>query len=122
MGERYVYRLSSVEDPGEVFTTQPIYVPISRAELTQNYPNPFNPTTRIVYLVPEGAPRHVSLVIYDVTGARVRTLVNGRQSAGRFVQLWDGMNDRNNPVGSGMYFYRLSMPGFTDTKKMLLLK
>ncbi|MEE9271085.1 MAG: FlgD immunoglobulin-like domain containing protein, partial [Candidatus Krumholzibacteria bacterium] len=59
---------------------------------------------------------------YDVTGARVRTLVNGQKSAGRFVALWDGRNDHGNPVGSGVYFYRLRMPGFTDTKKMMLLK
>ncbi|MEE9271100.1 MAG: FlgD immunoglobulin-like domain containing protein, partial [Candidatus Krumholzibacteria bacterium] len=59
---------------------------------------------------------------YDVTGARVRTLVNGQKSAGRFVALWDGRNDHGNPVGSGVYFYRLVMRNFTQTRKLVLLK
>jgi hypothetical protein len=122
MGRRYTYRLTSVDDPTDEFTSQAIYIPINRAELQQNYPNPFNPQTRITYFVPDGKAQQVSLVIYDVTGARVRTLVNGQKGAGRFVELWDGRNDHGNPVGSGVYFYRLRMPGFTQTRKLVLLK
>ncbi|UCH85710.1 MAG: VCBS repeat-containing protein, partial [Candidatus Latescibacterota bacterium] len=97
-------------------------VPVTRAELGQNYPNPFNPSTQIVYYVPVNSDGRVSLVIYDVTGARVRTLENGTKMPGRHIAVWNGRNDHGNPVGSGVYFYRMTQKGFTDTKKMLLLK
>jgi flagellar hook assembly protein FlgD len=99
-----------------------IYVPASRPDLGQNHPNPFNPTTRISYVVPDGAPQRVSLVIYNVSGARVRTLVDEARPAGRHEAFWDGRDDRGTQVGSGVYFYRMQQTGFTATKKMLLLK
>jgi flagellar hook assembly protein FlgD len=52
----------------------------------------------------------------------VRTLVSGVRSAGRYVAQWDGRNDAGAPVGSGVYFYRMTTPGFASTRKMLLLK
>ena len=122
MGQRYVYRLASDRDEDDVFVSQEIYVPVSRAELAQNYPNPFNPTTRIAYWVPEGGSRHVQLFVYDVRGARVRTLVNEASTGGRFEVEWDGRDDSGTRVASGVYFYRLAQPGFTSTKKMVLLK
>ena len=122
MGGTYVYTLMSRSDPGDAFTTQSIYVPIFRADLDQNYPNPFNPTTRITYFVPDGGPRAVRLVVYDVRGARVRTLVNEAQPGGKYAKVWDGLNDGGNSVSSGVYFYRLTQPGYTATKKMILLK
>ena len=85
-------------------------------------PNPFNPTTRIVYFVPDGAQETVSLVVYDVRGARVRTLVSGVKSAGRYEVEWDGRNQNGVPVSSGVYFYRLVQRGFSDTRKMVLVK
>jgi len=91
--------------------------------LAQNYPNPFNPVTSIVYEIPEGAGGHVSLTVYDVTGARVRTLVNGTVRAGRHSTRWDGRTDNGSPVGSGVYFYRLTTAGGQAlTRKMVLLK
>ncbi len=122
MGRRYVYRLLSADDAEVVFVTQSIYVPITRAELRQNYPNPFNPETRIVYYVPEGEPGPVSLVDYDVGGARGRTLVSEPRTPGRDEAVGDGRNDSGDRVGSGVYFYRLRQRGFVDTRKMILLK
>jgi hypothetical protein len=122
MGRRYVYKLERTGQPEEYLLTDKIYVPISRGVLYQNYPNPFNPSTRIEFLVPEGAVQAVSLVIYDVTGARVRTLVNSPMNPGRYVSEWNGQNDLGNPVGSGVYFYQIRQKGFSDTKKMILLK
>jgi hypothetical protein len=122
MGRRYVYQLVRADDPGEQFTTEPIYIPATRPDLGQNHPNPFNPATRIAYVVPDGPPQDVSLVIYDVTGARVRTLVDGAVPAGRHEAVWDGRDNRGTQVGSGVYFYRMQQRGFTATKKMLLLK
>jgi hypothetical protein len=124
MGDRYVYRLSG--DTGVVNETMSLYVPVSRAELGQNYPNPFNPTTRIEYWVPEGMKAGersgVSVTVYDVRGARVRSLVSGAKSAGHYVAQWDGRDDRGTPVSSGIYFYRMTVAGFSGTRKMVLLK
>ncbi len=122
-GETYVYRLEGEE--GLVHETSGVYVPVSRATLGQNYPNPFNPTTRIEYRLPETGPggkTAVSVVVYDVRGAKVRELVNGTQPAGKHVVDWDGRNDSGAPVGSGVYFYRMTTTGFATSKKMVLLK
>jgi hypothetical protein len=120
MGSRYVYRL--VGEGGVVDETAGLYVPVTRSALGQNYPNPFNPATKIEYWVAEGVKTPVSVVVYDVRGARVRTLVNQAQAAGRYVAEWDGRDERGTPVSSGVYFYRMATRGFTDTKKMLLIK
>lgn len=122
MGRRYVYKLQRCEQAEEYLLSEEIYVPITTGVLLQNYPNPFNPVTKIGFLVPDGTAETVSLIIYDVSGARVRTLVNGILPAGRHLVEWDGRNDAGEPAGSGVYFYRMRLHGFTDTKKMLLLK
>ncbi len=98
------------------------HVSTTHAALHQNYPNPFNPTTRIDFVVPQGATQHVSLVVYDVTGARVRNLIDGDRTPGLHDTVWDGRDMRGNPVGSGVYFYRLKTDQATLTKKMVLLK
>jgi hypothetical protein len=123
MGSRYVYRLSG--ETGVVNETMGVYVPVSRAELGQNYPNPFNPTTKIEYWVPDGAPgakAGVTMTVYDVRGARVKTLVSGSKTAGHYVAQWDGHDESGNPVSSGVYFYRMTTAGFASTHKMVLLK
>ena len=123
-GERYVYRLESSEGT-VIHETGTVYVPVRTASLGQNYPNPFNPTTRIEYRLPEstpGAKTHVSVVVYDVRGAKVRELVNGEQSPGRHAVDWDGRNDAGETVGSGVYFYRMRASGFSGVRKMVLLK
>ena len=124
MGGRYVYKLTG--DPGVIHETNGLYVPVSRAELGQNFPNPFNPTTKIEYWVPEGTRAGdragVNLVVYDVRGARVRTLVSGPKGAGRYVAEWDGRDDAGSPVSSGVYFYRMTAGSFSAVRKMVLLK
>jgi hypothetical protein len=86
-----------------------VYVPVRSASLGQNYPNPFNPSTKIEYRLPEAGPgggkTRVSLVVYDVRGARVRVLVGGEQGSGKHVVEWDGRNEAGEAVGSGVYFY-----------------
>ncbi len=121
-GSRYHYRIVSTSDADQSFTGPEVYVPIREASLSQNYPNPFNPTTTINYLVPDGVREQVSLIIYDVRGAKVRTLVSEAQVAGRYAVKWNGLNDNGNRVGSGMYFYRFQAGKFTQTRKMLMLK
>jgi hypothetical protein len=91
--------------------------------LDQNYPNPFNPTTKIAFEIEEGAaPGRVTLAVYDVTGARVRTLVDQVVKPGLHSAVWDGRNSRGETVSSGVYFYRLATPSRALTRKMLLLK
>ncbi|HEU4365188.1 MAG TPA: FlgD immunoglobulin-like domain containing protein, partial [Candidatus Krumholzibacteria bacterium] len=123
MGSAYVYRLEG--EDGVVNETMAVVVPVTRAKLGQNYPNPFNPETRIEYWVAggtDGSRSAVSLVIYDVRGARVRTLVSGEKASGRYAVNWDGRNDHGAPVSSGVYFYRMTARGFEDSRRMVLLK
>lgn len=91
-----------------------------RFELLQNYPNPFNPSTNIRYEVPTAS--HISLVVYNVLGQVVRTLVEEELQPGRYEVTWDGRNDRGMSVGSGMYLYRFSAGEYSIVHKMLLLK
>jgi len=88
--------------------------------LAQNYPNPFNPSTTIEYGLRTRA--HVALKIYSVSGHLVRVLVNEVRDAGGHQVRWDGTNNAGQQVASGVYFYRLQTAGFTQTKKMVLLK
>jgi hypothetical protein len=118
-GWRYVYRLEG--EGGWWHETAGVKVPVRRAQLGQNYPNPFNPVTRIEYKLPGNRTR-VSVVVYDVSGRKVRTLVNGEKDAGRHVVDWDGRDEGGRPVGSGVYFYRMVAAGFSDVRKMVLLK
>lgn len=83
--------------------------------LAQNYPNPFNPTTSISFDLPNTS--NVNLVVYDVLGQEVVTLVDGVKSAGRHSVQFDGTN-----LNSGMYFYQLKTSDQIITKKMLLAK
>ncbi len=89
-------------------------------ELGDNYPNPFNPTTSIQFGVPGGG--HVKLVIYNMLGQKVKTLLDDSREAGRYQIVWDGSDDTGRIVGSGMYFYQLRTEKAVLTKKMLLLK
>ena len=88
--------------------------------LEESTPDPFNPTTTIAYSLPHSVP--VLLTVYDVAGRRVRALVSGAQPAGRHSVTWDGTDDRGGAVASGTYFYRLETPGFSQTRKVTLLK
>jgi M6 family metalloprotease-like protein len=88
--------------------------------LRPNYPNPFNPSTSIRFDV--ATRSDVTLRVYDVSGALVRTLVNEPKDAGSYVVEWNGRNDQGSPASSGVYFYRLTAPGFSDVRKMTLIK
>ena len=94
-------------------------VPINLA-LHQNYPNPFNPTTTLRYDLPEDA--QVKIMIYDLMGRSVKSLVNSQQNAGFKSIIWDATNDLGQPVSAGMYLYRISAGNYNSVKKMVLLK
>jgi len=92
--------------------------------LKQNYPNPFNPTTNIHYQLPERA--HISLIVYDLLGKKVATLVNEQQNAGLYNIQWDIMNDTRTAVSTGVYLCSINAKGLTRTYnkviKMLYVK
>ncbi|MBI5866955.1 MAG: T9SS type A sorting domain-containing protein [candidate division Zixibacteria bacterium] len=94
-------------------------LPISFA-LNQNYPNPFNSSTVFRYSTPSSGS--VRLEIFDILGRKVRTLVEKSQPAGVYQVTWDGTNSHGETVASGIYFYRLSASGRSESKKMILLK
>jgi photosystem II stability/assembly factor-like uncharacterized protein len=83
--------------------------------LSQNYPNPFNPSTNIQFAIPKSS--FVRLVVYDMLGREVETLVNKELNAGTYKADWDA-----SKYPSGVYFYKLATDVFTETKKMILIK
>ena len=94
-------------------------------QLLQNYPNPFNPETWIPYQLASDAD--VSIIIYNQSGERVRTIPIGDQAAGSYITqgraaYWDGRNGRGELVSSGLYFYHLQASDFTGVKRMIILK
>ena len=88
--------------------------------LAQNHPNPFNPQTVIEYNLRKSAA--VNLVIYNMLGQKVRTLVDEYQTAGHKIVDWDGTDEAGRQSASGIYFYQLRIGDFSKAKKMLLLK
>ncbi len=98
---------------------QPVVIP-DHFELAQNYPNPFNPETQIEFLVPYQSD--VKVEVYNISGQLVKTLVDGRITAGVHHIAWNGLSNSGTNVSSGVYLYRMTGPGFVQTKKMLMLK
>jgi len=96
--------------------------------LEQNYPNPFNPTTTIQYKIPTKST--TKLVVYNLLGEKVATLVDEEQQAGVYSVIWNGKDDSGNNVASGIYLYRLeagdpsigSGPRFVQVKKLALVR
>ncbi|MEI7485395.1 MAG: choice-of-anchor V domain-containing protein [Ignavibacteriota bacterium] len=84
-------------------------------KLYQNYPNPFNPSTSIKFDVPKAGD--VKIVVYDAAGKEMQTLVNSVFQQGSYETSFNGSN-----LNSGVYFYKITANGFTETKRMLLIK
>lgn len=93
---------------------------ISSPQLNANYPNPFNPVTTISFAIPK--IMDVDLVIYDILGRKVRTLLSGKQQSGAHQVLWNGTNDHGQVVSTGIYYYRLKTENYEKTMKMILMK
>jgi hypothetical protein len=83
--------------------------------LGQNYPNPFNPTTKISFSVPKN--EFVSIKVFDLTGKEIAQLVNNEMNAGTYEYIFNGSS-----LASGIYFYQIKTPNFTETKRMTLVK
>jgi len=113
----------------EVTTHHFVLSPVSESEntivpqetkLNGNYPNPFNPETTISFSLQNDSA--VSLKVYNVKGQRIKTLVNGMQSQGNHKVVWNGKDENDHPVSSGIYFYQMENEGFVCVKKMVLVK
>jgi hypothetical protein len=123
------YKMSAVDDagnesdaatPGTATSAQDPVIPNAFA-LHQNVPNPFNPATTIYYDVARGGGA-VKLQVFDARGRLVKTLIDGAQSEGAKSATWSGLNDGGQQVATGVYFYRLTAQGFSQTRRMVLLK
>ena len=112
-GHVRVYQLNPLN------TNQEELLPIQYA-LHQNYPNPFNPSTTLRYELPENGL--VNIIIYDMLGKQVKTLINQTQGAGYRSVIWDATNDYGKPVSAGIYLYQIQAGEYMQTKKMVLLK
>ena len=85
-----------------------------------NYPNPFNPSTNIAYTITKY--NYISIVIYDVNGNQIMSLVNEYKAPGQYRINWNGKNEKGIPVAGGLYFYSIRSGEFRETKKMIFLK
>jgi hypothetical protein len=102
----------------KILSTDPL-TPIEY-QLSQNYPNPFNPTTSINYALPKAG--QVSVVVYDLLGSVVKTLVSQYQTEGNYKVAWDATNDNGQMVNTGNYIVKMVAGNFTTTRKMTLMK
>ena len=118
----------AVSDP--LSTDDPI-IPAMKTTLKANYPNPFNPTTTIEFSVGMGDKfgisstnqgTHVTIDIFNIKGQKVKTLVNDFFKAGSHKVVWNGIDNNNKTVSSGIYFYKMESEGFTATRKMVMIK
>lgn len=108
----YVVKVTNLTSTGSNGTNIP-----EKYSLSQNYPNPFNPTTKINFSLPKNS--NVSLKIYNMIGKEVATAINDRRDAGNYEFTMDAAT---YGLSSGTYFYTLTTDGFTETKKMMLVK
>ena len=130
MNQTYWYWLESVDYSGNTVIYSPISIelnqnpdnpeppPIVDYGLAQNYPNPFNPETKISFRLKTES--QVKLAIYNLSGQLIKILYQGNTDSGDFI--WDGKNNHNKKVSSGIYFYKLSSDNTNYVKKMVLLK
>ncbi|MBU0474671.1 MAG: T9SS type A sorting domain-containing protein [Bacteroidetes bacterium] len=96
------------------------YTPPKEYALFQNYPNPFNPSTTIKYSIPKNSKHAISdtkLIVFDILGREVETLVNKKQTPGNYEVVFSASH-----LSSGTYFYRLISGDFSKTMKFILLK
>ena len=117
-GKPYVGETSPEFEVDVDFKSGPATLPTEYA-LSQNFPNPFNPSTSFTLSLPEASD--YSIRIFNVAGQLVKSF-DGHAEAGVHKVVWHGQNNQGSQVASGAYFYRAEAGGFTETRKMMLLK
>ncbi|MFO7897026.1 MAG: ice-binding family protein [Candidatus Cloacimonadales bacterium] len=111
---------NNVVEPSNLTEASDDEIPF-KTSLIANYPNPFNPETTIVYNLQQAG--YVSLEVINIRGQKVKSLVNEHQEAGTKSIVWNGLDDNNQAVSSGIYFYLMKAgENFSSAKKMILLK
>ncbi|MFC1537887.1 FlgD immunoglobulin-like domain containing protein [Candidatus Latescibacterota bacterium] len=128
-------KLEDMEENGNVLSEDPVDVDPPPADeptavedlpdafaLSKNFPNPFNPTTTIEYAIPADGAGHVELVIYNINGQKVRTLVSETKEAGYYNVVWDGRNDYGEMSSSGLYLFRIVSGSFSKVERMTFMK
>ena len=110
----------TTDAPDSYVSAEPVTLPSARLNLMQNYPNPFNPETKISFYLPQ--TDHATLEIYNIVGQKIKTVFDGRLESGHHSFVWNGQDNSNRSVGSGVYFYRLVTPSETRVRRMVLLK
>ena len=92
--------------------------------LRGNFPNPFNPSTTIEFVIrkSEVGSASVYIEVYNTRGQKIRTLVNENMSPGEHSIVWNGKDDHNNDVSSGVYFYKMTVDGDSSVRRMVLMK
>ncbi|MCF7859329.1 MAG: T9SS type A sorting domain-containing protein [Candidatus Cloacimonetes bacterium] len=108
------------QETNSAASTNDITVTPNAELLGQNYPNPFNPETTIAYNMIEDG--YVSIEVFNVKGQKVKTLINEHVTSGDHTLVWEGTNDNNQKVSSGIYFYKMKSGNYSSTKKMILMK
>jgi len=115
LGQSPIDQVVSVEKQNSVSLRPAKFV------LGKNYPNPFNPKTTIPYEIKK--PSFVNIVIHNMMGQHITTLVNENKSSGNFTTIWDGLDKNKANVASGVYFYTLKINGQRlHSRKLLLIK
>ena len=118
----HTFRVRLTNKSGATEYSQPVRVTVLLPALSLAFPNPFSQSTRFELRV--DTPQHVRVDVYDVAGRQIRTLVDETiKGEGAWqTATWDGRNDRGEEVSSGVYFYRLEINSFRETRKMVLLR
>ncbi len=121
-GGKFYYRLKQIDYNGSFTYSNILEVSALPTvfSLSQNYPNPFNPSTTIKFQLPQ--KEKVVLEVYNTLGEKVKTLVNDIKDPGFYEARWDGTNDNNINVATGVYIYRIMAGKFVLAKKMMFLK
>lgn len=115
---KYYYRLKQLDNDGSFSYSSKVSVDLGQTnqfDIDQNFPNPFNPTTSIKFIIPEAV--YVRLVVFNLVGQEVKTLVNGIMEAGEHIVDFDGTD-----LNSGIYIYQLEAGSFRKVMKMTLIK
>jgi hypothetical protein len=122
-GATYYYLLETIDQNGVRQHHGPVQTTLElpkEFKVHQNFPNPFNPQTQIRFQLPNAIKTQV--VIYNMVGQKVRTLVDERLEPGYHEIIWDGHNENGVRVGSGVYYYRVIAGDYSEIKKMALVK
>ncbi len=115
------FAIRFTKTPPDSFVSNDDSVQVPQSYLRQNYPNPFNPETTITFAL-KTKSTNFELSVYNVKGQLVKTLVNGTVEAGVHSVVWNGTNNQDHTVASGVYYYKLKSENQSLTKKMILMK